>query len=134
LAEVHAPRGGRETAFRQHGVERQRVDEVVGYRFALLARSNPAKPLTPDQLTFLADLDCRILSIGGDGSAEATQVSDLDGVYDAYLNDMDVFAMLTRPDTNLFGVARSSSQLGSLIEELKRKLHWLSPSGATRAA
>ena len=120
--------------FVEVGGKRQRVDEVVGYRFALLARSNPAKLLSPDQLAFLADLDCRILTIGGDGSAEATQVSDLDGVYDAYFKDMDVFAMLTRPDTNLFGVARSSSQLGSLIEELKQKLRWLSPTGATRAA
>jgi 3-(3-hydroxy-phenyl)propionate hydroxylase len=121
-------------SFVEAGGKRQRVDEVVGYRFALLARSNPAKHLTSDQLTFLADLDCRVLTLGGDGSAEVTQVLDSDGAYGPYLDEIGAFAMLTRPDTNLFGVARSASQLGPLVEELRRKLHWLSPANATRAA
>jgi 3-(3-hydroxy-phenyl)propionate hydroxylase len=113
---------------------RQRLDDVVGYRFALLSRSNPTKSLTSDQLTFLADLDCQIVTLGNDAIASAIQVVDVDGVYGGYLDETESFAMLIRPDTNLFGVARSSTQLGPLIEELRQKLHWLPRSRVARAA
>src|SRR5271157_3900652 len=114
--------------------KRRRLDDVVGYRFALLARSNPTKSLTSDQFGFLANLDCRIVTLGDDASAEAIQAVDSDGVYGAYLNEEGSFAMLLLPDTNLFGVAKSSAELGPLVEELRIKLHWLRRSSATLAA
>ena len=113
--------------------ERRRLD-VVGYRFALLARSNPTKSLISDQFSFLANLDCRIVTLGDDASAEAIQAVDSDRVYGAYLNEAGSFAMLLRPDTNLLGVPKSSAELGPLVEELRIKLHWLRRSSATLAA
>jgi 3-(3-hydroxy-phenyl)propionate hydroxylase len=113
---------------------RQRFDEVVGYHFALLARSNPVESLSSHQLSFLVDLDCRIYTLAEDASTEASRLLDSDGVYGSFLRETGAFAMLTRPDTNLFGVAQSTTQLGSLVEELKRKLHWLPRPSATPAA
>ena len=120
--------------FVEVGGKRQRLDDVVGYRFALFARSIPANILTPAQLAFLAELDCRLLTLGTDALANVIQVVDSDGLYGRYLDEVGAFALFLRPDTNLFGVASSASQIGALVEELRSKLSWLPQPNAARAA
>ena len=104
---------------------RGRLDDFVGYRFALVAKTNPAKTLSQEQVAFLRRLDCRLFTLADDASLDARRLGDPDGFYGAYLSEKEAFAMLTRPDTNLFGFAPDASKLSPLVEELQRKLHWL---------
>jgi 3-(3-hydroxy-phenyl)propionate hydroxylase len=52
------------------------------------------------------------------------QVADVEGIYAAYLAEKNVVAMLTRPDTNLFGFAAGRADLARLVDELRQKLGW----------
>ena len=113
---------------------RGRLDDFVGYRFALVAKTNPAKTLSQEQVAFLRRLDCRLFTLADDASPDARRLGDPDGFYGAYLSEKEAFAMLTRPDTNLFGFAPDASKLSPLVEELQRKLHGLATAEFSRAA
>jgi 3-(3-hydroxy-phenyl)propionate hydroxylase len=114
--------------------KRQRLDDVVGYRFCLLARANPAEGLNADQSAFLAELNSRLLTLDGDATGGVIALVDADGVYGRFLDEIGAFAILLRPDTNLFGAAPSAAQLGGLVDELRGKLCWLAGKSAARAA
>lgn len=94
------------------------LDDVTGYRFALIARRNPSAFLTENQKSILNALGCKILTLGGDGDAATENLSDTEGVYGEFLASTGQFAMLTRPDTNLFGIAATSGEIGSLVDQL----------------
>ncbi len=114
--------------------DRVRLDDVVGYRFALIAKSNPAILLSQAQLVFLSELNCRLFTLSDDASLEAPRLDDVEGFYAAYLKDKASFAFLTRPDTNLFGFATDAPKLSPLVDDLRRKLHWRAQDGLSHAA
>ena len=98
------------------------LDEHVGYRFALIAESNPAAALDPSRISFLRKLGCKLYTLAADAGPGVERLVDGEGVYSRYLRDKRVVALLTRPDTNLFGVATSMADLPRLVDELRRKL------------
>jgi 3-(3-hydroxy-phenyl)propionate hydroxylase len=63
-----------------------RFDDLIGYRFVLVARRNPVTALDAASITFLKELDCAILTLSPDGDEMVMAIDDLDGVYTSYLN------------------------------------------------
>ena len=100
------------------------LDDCVGYRFGLIATKNPVAALDVVRVGFLKDLGCRLFTLADDAGPGVERLVDADGVYGAYLAEKRVAAMLTRPDTNLFGFAASQADLPRLIDELRQKLGW----------
>lgn len=99
-----------------------RLDHHIGYRFALIAQNNPATVLDQSRIGFLRGLGCRLLTLSDDAGPGVERVADIDGVYSSYLAEKDVAALLTRPDTNLFGFAAGMADLPRLVDELRQKL------------
>ena len=116
------------------GGKRDRLDAFTGYRFAIIAKSNPAAMLSPDQLAFLAELDCKMFTLGGDAARHVQAVDDIDGVYAAYINQYRAHAMITRPDTTLFGFAEQATDLPRIVDELQETLHWTVTSKQAKVA
>jgi 3-(3-hydroxy-phenyl)propionate hydroxylase len=103
------------------GGESVRLDDHVGYHFALIAQKNPTTALDPAKVAFLKDLGCRLLTLADDASPGVERIVDVEGIYSKYLVEKQSAAMLTRPDTNLFGFASSMADLSRLIDELRLK-------------
>jgi 3-(3-hydroxy-phenyl)propionate hydroxylase len=100
-----------------------RLDEHVGYRFALIATANPVALLSPAQIAFLRqDLNCGLYTLGDDASPGVGRLIDVDGFYAGYLREKEAMAMITRPDTNLFGFARATAELPTIVDELRQKM------------
>ncbi len=100
----------------------RRLDDCVGYRFGLIATKNPVAALDVVRVGFLKDLGCRLFTLADDAGPGVERLVDADGVYGAYLAEKRVAAMLTRPDTNVFGFAASQADLPRLVDELRQKL------------
>ena len=75
-------------------------------------------------MDFLRHLGCRLLTLSDDAGAGVERVFDSEGIYSAYLTEKMASAMLTRPDTNLFGFAVEMQGVASLVDELRQKLAW----------
>ena len=105
-----------------------RLDDIVGYRFALIAERNPAAALDPARISFLTDLGCRLFTTADDAGAGAARLVDAEGVYSAYFSEKQVAAMLTRPDTNVFGFATGMTDLPRLVDDLRQNLVWRRPA------
>ena len=90
---------------RHNGVEGL-FDDVVGRSWQLLIRSKsgPAS-LSQPTLAFLKQLDAAIAEFGTEG-----ETVDLDGTYDNWFEQLNVEAILVRPDFYVFG----SSTLGGV--------------------
>lgn len=102
-----------------------RFDDVVGLRFALVAREDPSDALGSERMAFLAELDCAVLELGS--------FDDLDGTYEAFLDHLNAHAFVARPDFYLFGTASDSAQLAALVDDLRIALRWLPTPAPTPA-
>lgn len=111
-----------------------RLDEITGYRFALISRTNPLAQLAPQQAAFLDDLGCLLFTLGDDATGGVRRLDDVEGTYSRYLAEQGKHAMLTRPDTNLFGFASEAADLSRLVDELKSKLCWQETVRRSQAA
>ncbi len=100
-----------------------RFDDLVGYRFALVARRNPSAALGIDRITFLKKLGCAVLTLSPDGDNMVMAIDDLDGVYTRYLDTLGAEAFLVRPDFVLFGVSAING-MPALVEDLSEQLRW----------
>lgn len=101
-----------------------RLDDRIGYRFALVAANNPVAALDAARVGFLKELGCRLFTLADDAGPGIERIVDVDGVYGSYFAEKKVTAMLTRPDTNLFGFAATPAELPRLVDELRQKLGW----------
>jgi 3-(3-hydroxy-phenyl)propionate hydroxylase len=99
-----------------------RFDDLVGYRFMLLAQRNPSEVLGAAHIAFLKELGCAILTLSPDGDETIMAIDDLDGIYTHYLDTLCTEAILVRPDFVLFGTSMINS-LPALIADLNKQLH-----------
>ena len=99
------------------------LDEVIGYGFQLVAREHPARHLDESQLRFLEQLGCRYAVLSVDGAGRDAVV-DLDGDQQAFLDAHGIQAYLSRPDFAVFGSVATLDDLGALVDDLRRQLHW----------
>lgn len=89
-----------------------RFDDVVGAGFALVVRDVVA-------------LDRRrlaLLNLIGVETVVLADIDDVDGVYASYLDDLDTFGYVTRPDFVLFGTTPDADGVGDLIDDLAHAL------------
>lgn len=108
------------------------LDEVIGYGFQLVAREHPARHLDESQLRFLEQLGCRYAVLSVDGAGRDAVV-DLDGDQQAFLDAHGIQAYLSRPDFAVFGSVATLDDLGALVDDLRRQLHWRA-DGRTQSA
>lgn len=93
----------------------ERLDDVTGRSFVVMARDGAAAVLTPAQRAALARIDASILDLG-------TDCHDTEGKLDRFLDGFDAVAVIARPDFHSFGIARTPQELGALVDALCRKL------------
>ncbi len=84
----------------------RRMDDSVGYRFALLAMPSLAGALSASDIRALSALGAVVLR------AEDRSLAD-------YLTDIDRGALLVRPDRYIAGSARTSIELSAILEEAR---------------
>jgi len=121
---VEAPIGGLtpQPVIRQ-GDRTGRLDDIVGFGFLLVTRTDVDAVLTSAQQQFLRDLDCRVIVLGVD-------TEDVDGGLGDYLDRLAADAYLARPDFVLYG-AGAGAEIGELVDELAGQLAWQAqPVGA----
>ncbi|MEU5883276.1 bifunctional 3-(3-hydroxy-phenyl)propionate/3-hydroxycinnamic acid hydroxylase [Spirillospora sp. NPDC047279] len=89
-----------------------RGDDLLGHGFQLICRTRP--DLSDTQLAALESIGCAVAALD--------EVTDLDGVYTAFLDEHGATAYITRPDWYVFGVARLAVELPGLVDELLASL------------
>jgi 2-polyprenyl-6-methoxyphenol hydroxylase-like FAD-dependent oxidoreductase len=102
-----------------------RFDDVLGpRRWALMTYGGaPGDHLDAARQQVLADLDAIAVQIQPRGSAPVDgAIVDVDGRYEAWLDQHDVQAVLVRPDFAVFGTSRQLDDLADLIDSLSRRL------------
>ncbi|MFD7502860.1 bifunctional 3-(3-hydroxy-phenyl)propionate/3-hydroxycinnamic acid hydroxylase [Streptomyces sp. NPDC059850] len=114
-------------------------DEVVGHGFVLLTTDDPHAALDEDRLSFLADLETRVVRLlppghAPDGAADVIDVVDVDDVYLPYLARFAATSLLVRPDYHVFGAASGTGDAEALIDDLRHQLLAAVPTGATHRA
>ncbi len=103
------------------------LDELSGYRFILLSRTNPVHMLSARQRRFLDELGCLMLTLDANGGNGVTRVREADSHYLQYLRNLNKDAVLLRPDTNVFGFAETAADVGGLVDMLRESLEWAEP-------
>lgn len=96
-------------------------DDVFGTAFALLGREPLRSRLSPVNLAFLDRVGCRVVRLlpaGQDPSADG-DAADLDGRYHEELRRLEADAVLVRPDGYYFGIAKSVTDVDSLVDRLR---------------
>jgi 2-polyprenyl-6-methoxyphenol hydroxylase-like FAD-dependent oxidoreductase len=102
-----------------------RFDDLLGpRRWALLTRGGaPHDHLEGAQLRVLSGLDAIAMEVLPAGSApRGCAIVDVDGRYQAWMDEHRVQAVLTRPDFAVFGAARRLAELPDLIDSLAHEL------------
>src|SRR5262249_48442403 len=87
-----------------------RLDDLLGPRFALVARDDPRASLSTGALAFLERLGTRFLALG-------PALRDADGRLDAWLARRG--AAPVRPDRCVFGVATTHAEREPLVAALR---------------
>jgi 3-(3-hydroxy-phenyl)propionate hydroxylase len=83
----------------------EKLDDVVGYRFALVADDGCLAGIGADTTRSLSELGVEVVGVS---SGEAHD----------WLRDLDAAAVIVRPDRYVFGSARSSEELDALVARL----------------
>lgn len=84
--------------------DEQRLDDRVGYRFAVLAQSDLAASLSRDTLAALDRMDAAVVPADGEASA--------------YLGRVGACAVVLRPDRHILGVAATSDELDAILARM----------------
>ncbi|WP_409190297.1 FAD-dependent monooxygenase [Bradyrhizobium sp. RDM4] len=74
-----------------------RLDDYVGYNFALISVTNPHNILSQVETSFLENLGCRILTLSDDADANVARIEEAGGSYLDYLRVMERSRCLRGP-------------------------------------
>ena len=89
-------------------------DNVVGRGFVLVSRGDdPARSLSPEMLAFWNDIGGVSAGFGPQG------VSDDEGSYSAWLDDLGADTALVRPDFYVFGAGNGADAANDLVAALR---------------
>jgi len=96
-------------------------DDVVGHGIvAVTANRDAVGDAGEKRLARFAGLGGTVAHIGPPGSDAA--IEDRDGVYTAWLVDRGADTVVVRPDWYVFGTARGAAGLGTLLDDLERRI------------
>ncbi|MDE1169282.1 MAG: bifunctional 3-(3-hydroxy-phenyl)propionate/3-hydroxycinnamic acid hydroxylase [Pseudomonas sp.] len=101
-----------------------RYDELFGRGFHLVVIGD-ADP-HPDLASALGPVDLRVVHLSP--PTVAGEYVDVSGKYHAFMRAAGVTAMLVRPDFYLFGAVTQLGELPTLLADLLRQLHPLTPA------
>lgn len=114
----------------QKGNLKGRFDDIVGHGFQLIVKQiHPSNFLNEMQLNFLNKLGCHIAVITDDLN-QPDAVLDLEQEHSNFMAKNQMQAYISRPDFVLFGSVSNLLDLPTLIEDLKKKLHWTDTSNS----
>ncbi|MFJ7300249.1 bifunctional 3-(3-hydroxy-phenyl)propionate/3-hydroxycinnamic acid hydroxylase [Streptomyces sp. NPDC099088] len=108
------------------GTRRDRLDQVVGGGFHLLVDEKHLAALENRRLLdHLAGVGVRVIVPGERHAqhAQAAVVQDVDGIYRAWLAELDCSAVVVRPDFYVYGTASGSDAVAGLATELLGAIH-----------
>jgi flavoprotein hydroxylase len=94
-------------------------DNIVGTGFVLLGTEEPTTALDETHRRFLTAIGAHVVHFASHDQAPGT-VIDTDGVYLGYLRSVRARFLLVRPDYHIFGAARTSREVTTLIDQLRR--------------
>jgi 3-(3-hydroxy-phenyl)propionate hydroxylase len=104
------------------GGTRDRFDQAVGIGWMVIGfESDPKKALSSKQLTLLAKLDGRTITIGAPGTD--CDAIDVEGTYASWMQSIDARYFILRPDFYVAATARSDEDLCARFDEIIQKLH-----------
>jgi 3-(3-hydroxy-phenyl)propionate hydroxylase len=102
-----------------------RFDDMLGARrWALLIRGGAAHDLLDAvRLRVLSELDAIAVEVLSTGSTPRDgAIVDVDGRYEAWMDEHAVQAVLTRPDFAVFGAAQRPADVSDLIDSVAHEL------------
>ena len=91
-------------------------DEILGYGFVLISRTDPRDGLSAAQRDVLSAAGATVLALDG-------PIVDVDGTYRKFLDRIGAEAAIVRPDFVLFGSAENITSIGELVDDLASALH-----------
>jgi resorcinol 4-hydroxylase (NADPH) len=94
-----------------------RFDDVMGYGWTVLGRPGAFAPLAPDTRVWAEGYGLRFVEVG-----EGAPVSDDDGTYTAWFDDLDTDAVVVRPDFYVYDACAARS-LDAVLRRLRSSLH-----------
>ncbi len=97
-------------------------DDVVGRGFTLLTTEDPGAAVDEDQLSFLTEIQARVVRLLPSGSAREDGVVDVDNLYRPYLARFMATSVLVRPDYHVFGAASGPGGVKTLVDDLRDQL------------
>jgi len=100
------------------------LDDVVGHGFLLVAHEDPTPFLGAGQKAFLDQLGCHVVVLTQDERVPGAVV-ELDGEMSGFMAEHGLQAYIGRPDFIVFGSVPRMDALPALVDDLRRKLHWL---------
>ncbi len=99
-----------------------RFDDVVGRGWIILGRGDsPADLLTDEQSQLWSDLDGRCVRIGAPGVG--CDVTDVDGTYRAWLDEIGAEFVILRPDFYVAATASDAAGLQTSLDAILAGLH-----------
>jgi len=101
-----------------------RFDDLVGFGFHLIGHEfDPLEKLDDDQRAFLEQIGCRTAMVTNNPDVPGAAL-DMERTYEAFFTDRDMIkVILTRPDFYIFGAGWSEDDVGSLVDNLRERLH-----------
>jgi len=105
-----------------HGDGRGRFDDVLGAGWALVAPADAVAAVPAELIAWFGSIGGVVAALGPGGT-----VDDVDGRYTAWLADRGACAVLQRPDFYVYGSARTTEELRSLLWDLQAKLSGAHP-------
>ena len=93
-----------------------RFDDVCGYGWTVLARPGALTALSDDSRTWAGEFGVRLFEVG-----EGGDVSDEDGTYATYFDELGADVAVVRPDHYLYD-AGAAADLDRMLDELRSRL------------
>lgn len=107
---------GPQSVIEMHG-RRGKADDILGSGWCLISREDPSAACDKASSDLLDLLGVRTMHLGAGG------VVDVEGVYDAFLAEAGLAAVLVRPDFYVFGGVTDLGGVDALLAGLRDQLH-----------
>jgi 3-(3-hydroxy-phenyl)propionate hydroxylase len=105
----------------QLGSKTGRMDDLFDWGFQLIAWGDePLRHVTDSQHAFLGRIGCAVVGLAK-GHAGNLAI-DVTGAYRRFLDQYGAIAILARPDFVIFGIARTPSEVPTMVDDLQRQL------------
>ncbi|WP_404442134.1 bifunctional 3-(3-hydroxy-phenyl)propionate/3-hydroxycinnamic acid hydroxylase [Sutcliffiella horikoshii] len=111
----------------KHGEKVGLLDDLIGSGWTIISTNgNPNAIFNKEQKQFLDVIGTHFIEVTLDASNDNAYY-DMEGTYKEYFQQNQMEAIIIRPDFYVFGAAASKSELTTIVDELKKQMHYQSP-------